>query len=443
MAGQATPKGAWTITTLLFLYMLVNFADKAVVGLAAVPIMKDLNLTPKEFGLLGSSFFLLFPVSAIFVGFIANRVQARYVIMALAASWALVQFPMVGTVGLSTLLVCRILLGAGEGPAFAIALHAVYKWFPDEKRTLPTAVVSQGSAFGVIVALPALNWIIVHYSWHWAFGALGIVGLLWVAAWLALGKEGVLTDAARPGSDGNIRERQPYSRLLLAPTFIGCCLACFGAYWSLSLGLTWFTPFIIKGLGYSQQDAGWLSTLPWVMGAIVVLSTGWFSQKLMSSGFSSRVARSLLGCAPLVAGGFIILAVPYMDNNAGKITLLVLGGGLTGAVYVVCPPIISEFTPLSQRAAMIAIFGAIFTFAGIVAPAVNGSVIEGAATALEGYEKGYMITALIQICCGSAAMLLLWLRWETARQAQLHEQETGAAVIGHAKPSRVMDIVNK
>ena len=46
MAAQApvreTPKGAWTITFLLFLFMLVNFADKIVVGLAAVPIMKEL-----------------------------------------------------------------------------------------------------------------------------------------------------------------------------------------------------------------------------------------------------------------------------------------------------------------------------------------------------------------------------------------------------------------
>src|SRR6266700_7972156 len=51
-----TPKGAWGMKTLLFFYMLVNFADKIVVGLAAVPIMKDLGLSPEQFGLLGSMF---------------------------------------------------------------------------------------------------------------------------------------------------------------------------------------------------------------------------------------------------------------------------------------------------------------------------------------------------------------------------------------------------
>src|SRR6059058_4789877 len=110
MSAQATPKGAWKITFLLFLFMLVNFADKIVVGLAAVPIMTELKLEPKEFGLLGSSFFLLFSIAAIVVGFIVNRVQTRWVLLVLAVIWALAQFPMVGTVGLTTLMICRIIL---------------------------------------------------------------------------------------------------------------------------------------------------------------------------------------------------------------------------------------------------------------------------------------------------------------------------------------------
>ena len=50
MSAQPTPKGAWKITFLLFLFMLVNFADKIVVGLAGVPIMTELKLEPEQFG---------------------------------------------------------------------------------------------------------------------------------------------------------------------------------------------------------------------------------------------------------------------------------------------------------------------------------------------------------------------------------------------------------
>lgn len=115
--AEATPKGAWTVTFLLFLFMVVNFADKIVVGLAGVPIMTDLKLEPEQFGLLGSSFFFLFSISTIVVGFIVNKVPTRWVLLTLAVIWSLAQFPMVGTVSFTTLLICRIVLGAGEGRA--------------------------------------------------------------------------------------------------------------------------------------------------------------------------------------------------------------------------------------------------------------------------------------------------------------------------------------
>jgi MFS family permease len=407
-----TPKGAWTVASLLFLYMMINFADKAVVGLAAVPIMREMGLSPKEYGALGSSFFLLFSISGIIVGFQANHRPTRWIIMLLATSWAVVQFPMLGAVGFTTLMICRVLLGAGEGPAAAVAVHAVYKWFPDEKRTMPTAMLSQGAAIGVIVALPVLNWIIVHYSWHWAFGVLGCAGLIWVTAWYFIGRDGPIEDPPMRIAGA---ERVGYAHILLAPTFIGCVLACFGAYWALSLGLTWFTPFVVKGLGISQSNAGWIATLPWVTGACTVMLSGWISQILVARGVTTRVARGVLGTVPLIAGGLLIAMLPWVSGAAAKIAILVIGTGLTGPIYVVCAPMISEFTPIVQRGAAIAIFGAIYALAGVIAPYANGSVIEGAATMLDGYQTGYMICAGMQIAGGICGLLLMWPAADRAR----------------------------
>jgi MFS family permease len=412
MSAQPAPKGAWKITSLLFFFMLVNFADKIVVGLAGVPIMTELQLEPEQFGLLGSSFFLLYSISAIVVGFIVNRIATRWVLLALAVIWSLAQFPMVGTVGFTTLLICRIILGAGEGPGFAVALHAVYKWFPDEKRTLPTAILSQGSAFGVILAVPALNWVIVNYSWHHAFGALGLVGLMWGVAWFILGKEGPLVQTVAAAKDD---PRVPYFQLLTSRTFIGCCAATFGAYWALSLGLTWFTPFIVKGLGFSQADAGWISILPWVFGAATVLLTGWISQVLLTRGFSTRGARGVLGSAPLIVGGLILAVLPYVNSGGLQIAALVVGSGLGGAIYVVCAPMLGEFTPVSQRGAVISIYTAIYTFAGILAPSVMGSVIQHAGAMLDGYIMGFTINAAVMIAAGLLGLLLLWPNTERGR----------------------------
>lgn len=413
----AVPKGAWGITFLLFLYMLVNFADKIVVGLAGVPIAKDLALSPKEFGFLGSSFFFLFSLSAIAVGFLVNRVQTRWVLLALSLVWALVQFPMLFDVGFTTLVICRIILGAGEGPAFAVAVHALFKWFPDEKRTLPTSIISQGSAFGVIIAVPALNWIIVNHSWHMAFGALGLVGLIWALAWFLIGREGPLTDTPvdRPLGEASKMPAVGYGRLLSAPTFIGCCASTFGAYWALSLGLTWFTPFLINGLGFTQKDVGLISILPWVVGASVVLLTGWVSQVMLLHGASTRLSRGVVGSAPLIVGGLVLLLLPHVESAAARIALLVAGTGISGSIYVVCPAMLAEFTPVKQRGAIIAIYGAIYTLAGIIAPLLTGSVIEGATTPLAGYLAGFRILAFILIAAGVLGLLLLWPNRERAR----------------------------
>ncbi|KRQ13790.1 MFS transporter [Bradyrhizobium manausense] len=411
-ASKATPKGAWTIVFLLFLLMVVNFADKIVVGLAGVPIVTDMKLEPAQFGLLGSAFFFLFSISAIVVGFLVNKVPTRWVLLTLAVIWALAQFPMVGTVSFTTLLICRIVLGAGEGPAASVAMHAIYKWFPDEKRALPTAVLTQGSAFGVILAVPALNWIIVNHSWHYAFGALGVIGLIWVCAWLALGKEGPLEDTQTLAVS---EPKIPYIRLLTSRTFLGCVIATFGAYWALSLGLTWFTSFIVKGLGFSQSDAGWISILPWVFGATIVILTGWISQVMMVRGYSTRVSRGVLGSVPLIVGGLILASMPHVAGSGLQIALLVVGAGLCGAIYVVCPPMLGEFTPASQRGAILAIYGALYTLSGIIAPYVMGKVIERAGSTIDGYLTGFTINAVIMIGSGVVGLLLLWPNTEKAR----------------------------
>jgi sugar phosphate permease len=209
--------------------------------------------------------------------------------------------------------------------------------------------------------------------------------------------------------------RIPYLQLLTSRTFVGCCAATFGAYWALSLGLTWFVPFMVRGLGFSQQDAGWLSILPWVFGAVVVLTTGWISQVLMARGVSSREARGVLGATPLVVGGLILLVMPHVEGAGLQIGLLVVGSGLCGAIYVVCPPMLGEFTPVSQRGAVLAIYGAIYTLAGIAAPLVMGSVIQRAAAATDGYLTGFTINGVIMIISGLLGLLLMWPNTERAR----------------------------
>jgi MFS transporter, ACS family, D-galactonate transporter len=417
-------KTAWLTVGLLFLFVLINFADKAVIGIAAVPIMQDLKLSPREFGLVGSSFFLLFAVSAVATGFLVNRVQTRWVLLAMGLIWALTQFPMLGNIGFGTLIAARIALGAGEGPATPVALHSVYKWFPNELRTLPTAIIVQGGALGVMIALPLLNWVIVRYSWHWAFGALGIVGLGWSALWLAFGREGSLATGGR-GAGRQPPGRIRYRELLLNPTILACWAAAFGANWGLSQALSWQGAFLIKGLGLSQGSIGILGALPSGGSVIAMLVAGWYSQRLLQRGVSSRLARGVLGGLGVALGGAALIIMPHVAGIPAKIALSTLGIALPCVIYVISNAVIGEITPLAQRGALLAISTAIGTSAGLLAPYVMGSVIENAPTPLDGFNTGFGICGWIMLVGGVIGAVLIHPEREASRWAG---EITGPAV---------------
>jgi MFS transporter, ACS family, D-galactonate transporter len=409
---------AWIVVGLLFTFMVINFADKAVIGIAAVPIMQELELGPRQFGLIGSSFFLLFAVSSIATGFLVNRVQTRWVLLAMGLIWALTQFPMIGSVGFEALVACRIALGAGEGPASPVALHSAYKWFPNERRTLPTAIIVNGGAIGVVVALPLLNWVIVRWTWHWAFGLLGLAGLVWCGLWLAFGREGSLDEGSAKARDAaQSSVRVGYGQLLLSPTILACWAASFGANWALSLALSWLGAYFVKGLGLPQSSIGFLGALSAGSTAVAMLAAGWYSQRLLSRSVSSRLARGILAGLSVVLGGAALTLLPYVPGIPLRIALITLGVALPSVIYVISNAIVAEITPPAQRGALLAIGTAVASSAGLLAPYVMGSVIESAATPLDGFHTGFFMCGVILLVGGVVAMVFVNPERETTRQS--------------------------
>ena len=59
-----------------------------------------------------------------------------------------------------------------------------------------------------------------------------MAGLVWVAAWAALGKEGSIATTVERRS-GRSLEHVPYSKLLLNGTVLASFAAGFGAYWGI------------------------------------------------------------------------------------------------------------------------------------------------------------------------------------------------------------------
>ncbi|MBV8766097.1 MAG: MFS transporter [Hyphomicrobiales bacterium] len=414
MEALMRDRKAWIVVGMMFFFMLINFADKAVIGLAAVPIMTELKLTNAEFGKLGSAFFLLFSISAVLVGFLVNHVKTKWVLAVSALIWALTQLPMMFTVSFSTLLVSRVILGAGEGPAYPVALHAVYKWFENGRRTVPTSLVSIGAAIGTGVAAPAITWIIVNFDWHAAFGALALIGFIWVAAWVIIGEEGPLGEPAEEAGTPQL-QRVPYWRLLTSRSAVGVLIAGFSAYWALTLAVVWLPAYLTKGAGFSATQASWIVALPSLTQIVFSPSMGALSQWLLARGVSSRKARGVLGGACVALAGLAMIGLPLVIGGPLQFVFVMAAFASGSVIYTLGPALIGEISPVAQRGAMLGISNAFYTLAGLLAPWIMGMIVDVGANPKAGFGTGFQFAGLLILAGGLAAMLLIDPKSDLAR----------------------------
>ena len=390
---------AWVITLLLGLFMLINFLDKIALGLVAVPMMDELHLSPKQFGDIGSGFFWLFAIGGVFGGFLANRFKAGALITGMVLIWSACQLPIAWTASIWTIIICRAVLGVAQGPAWPVAVHALYKWFPDHQRNLPIAIAAQGSAVGLIIAGLLIPLVTELWGWRANFLVLGVIGCVWALLWLAFSDEGTL-DSVGGADAGSEPAVLPYAQLLFDRSVLGCAITHFVGYWSLALTLTWLPAYFQRGLGYDGIVSGWLYSF--VIALMIPLGIGlaWGSERLLQKGVPSRTARGRYMSGLLIMAG-VFFAVIYVSPHADwlRIGLIAIALGCTPIVYSLGPAVLAEVVPASQRGAMLAINNSVASLAGIAAPVVTGSLIQDLPGAL-GYELGFALCGALMVVGG-------------------------------------------
>ncbi|MDE2577717.1 MAG: MFS transporter [Hyphomicrobiales bacterium] len=399
------PKMAWRMTFLLALFMLLNFVDKIVVGLVAVPMMAELKLSPTEFGVIGGSFFWLFAVAGVIGGFIADRTKTKTFLALMALSWALLQFPIAYTASFAAIIASRFLLGIAEGPAWPVAVHSLYKWFPDEKRSFPVSVLGQAAGIGLIIAGLVIPAVTAHWGWRANFEMLGFVGLAWLLLWLPFGKEGALEEA----SDETGARRASYKTLLSDKTLLTCFFAHFASYWSLALTLTWMAVYLQKGLGYGPLESGRMFSLFIAVNLVFGLGAAWWSQRLMQNKAPSRQARGVLtAIATLIAAAcYASMLAPNLSPLV-RVIILGIGSGLAQTIYYTGPAMIGEIVPKPQRASILAIDNSFASIAGMIAPVVTGYLVQHVqGPPAVGYEVGFAVTGAFLALAGLIGWAML------------------------------------
>ncbi|WP_338701597.1 MFS transporter [Streptomyces sp. Q6] len=399
---------AWVVTFLLLAFMLLNFADKAVLGFAGVEFKRDLGISAEQFGVLQSSFFWLFAVGAVLLGALTARFKARWLVAALMFLWVAAMVPLLGPVGFGTVLACRIVLGFAEGPAYALATHVVHSWFPPEKRGLPGGLVTAGASIGPLLAAPLLTWVIARWSWHTAFGVLVVAGALWLVAWLTLGK-----DAPEAGPEASVFTAEalpveaPLRVLVGTRTVIGIALLTAFAYLATTLKVAWLPLYLNEGLGYGTVTSGWLVTVPYGVAAVAAVSAGLLSNRLTARGVSRRVTRGWLAGGLVMLAGASMYLFTVIDDRPLQMVFISLAFSMNSAAYGVAFIAVGDVVHPEQRGAVMGGLAAFYSLAGILAPLLLGHLVDAAPSAEIGYGNGFGLTGALMVAGGAVAVYLV------------------------------------
>ncbi|WP_267241960.1 MFS transporter [Streptomyces sp. PR69] len=436
--ASVPPHRARVVLVVLALFIVINAADKAVLGLTADPIRDDLGLSATEFGTIASSFYLLFSASAVLVGFLGDRIRARPLLAALALVWAAAQLPiLLPAAGFGALVATRVVLGAGEGPGYPLANYTAFTWFPERERALPSAVVMAGAAGGTMVAAPLVILVSNTLGWRAAFGLLGAVGIVWTLVWLRVGGSGPYTaslDPAGPApgedtAEGRGADRAEHRaegvgaavgahtgrattgvglwRVVTTGTWLGATFSAFAVMWTLALGFAWLPLFLEEQAGFSDAAIGGIIGLPALAMAVLVLTAGAVAQRLLRRGVTARLAQGLVGALLPLAAGLCLLLSTRVTVAALLLPLVVIafsaGNGQTpltqAAIADVCPP--------ARRSAALGLSYAVAALSSLLAPYVTGRIIDAAPHEAAGYAHAFDVAAWLLVAGAVVSALLI------------------------------------
>src|SRR2546423_5556728 len=165
---------------LLALSIFINYIDRGNLGIAAPLIQRDLGLTGSQLGILLSSFFVTYAIFQVVSGWLVDRFSVNWVLAGGVFLWSAATFA-TGIVGsFISILIMRLILGAGESVAYPSYSKIIARHFPESQRGRANALICTGQAGGPALGTLLGGLLMAQIGWRWLFVVLGIGGSLWL-----------------------------------------------------------------------------------------------------------------------------------------------------------------------------------------------------------------------------------------------------------------------
>ncbi len=262
------PKRVLSERRLLLLLAAVQFThimDFMVMMPLGPQLMRELGISPQQFGSLISSFALTAGIVGLSVAPFIDRFDRRHLLLFAYAGFTL------GTLacGLSKtwemLLVSRALCGAFGGVSGATIMAIVSDVVPSERRARGMGIImtafSAAAALGVPFGLKLAQW------WRWEAPFLAVVAIASVV-WIYLFR--TLPAVRGHLEDGQVRSARDFLQLLKdRNAWKGLTLMMFVVFGHFTI-IPFLSPFLVRNVGMAEKDL----FLVYVVGGSITVFTG-------------------------------------------------------------------------------------------------------------------------------------------------------------------------
>jgi ACS family hexuronate transporter-like MFS transporter len=416
----ALERFAWQIAGLLFAGSVVNYMDRAALGVVMPQVRRDLSLSNSQYGLAVNAFLAAYMVFYILGGRLADRFGCRRMFSLTVVFWSLAKMAHFFTRGLGSLCLFRALLGAGEGGFYPGAIRGTVEWFAPEQRSKAVGLLLCGLSAGALITPPFVAWIAAHSGWRMAFLATGGTGFLLIPPWLLLHRRirrtmGCPDPAPALHQERNEVEGGPSLREVLRARKYWCILAARSltdAAWYFYL--FWMPGYFQEARGLDIRSVGLLLWIPYFAADAGALGGAWTSSALIRRGWGVDRGRRtvLLASAALAACGGAACFLPRSWAALVVISLALFGHqSWSSNIHTA----ITEITPGRLVALLYGITGAAGTLMGAVSQLLIGRLVD-----LHGYAPPFVGAGLAYLA--AAGLLTAAGRIEPIRAGAHHER---------------------
>lgn len=370
----------WVVCGLLFAATTINYVDRGVLGVLASDLQTAIGWSDTQYGDINAAFSLAYAVGFLLMGWLIDRVGTRAGYAIALVVWSLAAAGHALARSALGFGVARFLLGLGEAGNFPAAVKTTAEWFPRRERALATGIFNAGSNVGAVIAPLAVPALALRWGWQAAFAVTGLLGLLWVAAWLPLyGRPGQVRwvsaeERAWIGSDPpDAGPRLRWAQLLR-----------YRQTWAVAAGkfltdpvwwfyLFWSAKFLADRFGASLKTIGLPLVTIYLMADVGSVAGGWLSSRLIVRGWSANAARktALLACALCVTP---VALAPLVADMWSAVVLIGLAAaahqGFSANMYTLA----SDMFPRGAVGSVIGIAGTAGAVGGILMQAASGRV---------------------------------------------------------------------